>query len=211
MTELDFILRDIDCSLYSPDAHSPFGSVWKDVIKEEVFIKNNPRIAKLNGNKRHFKSWVYEILEMHLCSPGSQIIVSKEADYIYLLAEAILFSSERSFRYKVYDYLESRLRYKSEERNFWYVCIKSIHPKAEAQKSDAEALVLGKIFFSNPHDNYAEIWPKRMKDILKDAKKDIEKKYDDKRLLESVSTYIQMLTQEIENRFEMPDYEMYKI
>lgn len=211
MTELDFILRDIDCSLYSPDAHSPFGSVWKDVIREEVFIKNNPRIAKLNQNKRYFKSWVYEILEKHLCSPGSQIIVSKNADYIYLLAEAILFSREKHFQYKVYDYLESRLRYKSEERNFWYVCIKSIHQKAEAQKSDAEALVLGKIFFSNPHDNYSEIWPKRMKDILKDAENDLSKTYNNKYLLESISLYIQMLTQEIERRFEMSDSEMYKI
>lgn len=206
MTELDFIARDIDCSL-----HSHFGSDWKNVIKEELFIKNNPRIAKLNGNKRFFKSWVYDVLEKHLSSPGSRIIASKKADYIYLLYEAILFSGERRFHYEVYDYLESRLRCKSYERNFWYVCVKSIHHKAEELKSDTEELVLGKIFFSNPHDDQMEIWPQRMKNILSDAENDIKKLYNDKRLLESVSTYTQMLIQEIERRFEMPDYKMYKI
>lgn len=211
MTELDFILRDIDCSLYSPDAHSPFGSVWKNVIKEELFIRNASRIAKLNGNKRYFKPWVYDILEKHLCSPGSKIIVSKEADYIYLLTEAILFGDERRFQYKVYDYLESRLRYKNDERNFWYICIKSVHPKAEALKSNAEALVLGKIFFSGPPEEKNEIRMRRMKNVLTDAEMDLSKTYNDKYLLKSISLYIQMLTQEIEERFNRPSYEMFKL
>ncbi len=211
MTELDFIARDIDCSLYSHEANSPFGSAWKDVIKEELFIRQNPRIAKLNGNKRLFKPWVYEVLEKHLCSPGSRIIASKKADYIYLLFEAILFSGESRFQYKVYDYLESRLRYKSDERNFWYVCIKSVHQKADTLKSNAEELVLGKIFFSPPPEEENVIWTKRMNNVLRDAESDLSKTYSDKYLLEAISLYIQMLMQEIEERFARPSYEMLKL
>lgn len=206
MTELDFIARDIDCSL-----HSHFGSDWKNVIKEELFIKNNPRIAKLNGNKRFFKSWVYDVLERHLSSPGSEVIVSKKADYIYLLYEAILFSGERRFYYKVYDYCETRIRDKSSDRKFWYVCIKSVHPKTESLHYDAERLVLEKVFFSEPPEEINVIDANRMKDILKEAELALSKKYEGERVLESIKTYVQMLIVEIDRRFELPYYKMFDL
>ena len=206
--DLNRILTDIDNAVYCRSFY------FHDGIK--YFLVNELK-AKFSLFKFHKTAWtprVYDALCEQIDYLKNRIVYSEKLDYIYLQIEAVALYFEKS--YKLYNYCERRMQWKTHERQFLFECISNVHTNIEERiasnndfsiyariRKEDECSILFELLISEQPNKIENINIYRMLNNLKRAcEKSIEyEEYEADK--DRVTAYTELLEQEIKKQWDM--------